>query len=234
MSNEPTASNSISELEKLDLERRRLEVEKLRAEIGQVSLSWWKRPGYIGGLAPIVLALVGFFSAWSTGYFDTLRQNLENEIKSLTIERDQLNNANDDIQLGIDDAYLRVKGAIGETVYTLGHFRVFSLPQDARIKVEAALDNFEPDVAQSLKEIIYRYKSTEDIVKITEIDIRNLEDTLQRIPASKWATELVYTLGPLPGQVFTAPDGRLYNIEDRRYYDKYDDIQKNHEQGTPD
>ncbi len=94
MSSDRADEKNTSELESLDIERRRLEVEKLRAEIEQVRLAWWKRPGYLGGLVPIVIAIVGFSSAWISGYFDTQRQNLKNEISGLEVESDRLNVAN--------------------------------------------------------------------------------------------------------------------------------------------
>ncbi len=72
-----------SALEQLELERKQLENDKLRAEVDQARLSWWKRPGYFAGAAPILIALAGVFTAWVTGYFDTQREQLATEISVL-------------------------------------------------------------------------------------------------------------------------------------------------------
>jgi hypothetical protein len=135
MANDLMTVDSASEAEKLDLERSRLELEKLRAEIDEVRLAWWKRPGYIGGLVPVVIAVVGFWSAWITGYFDTQRQNLKNEIANLEIERDQLSSANREIQRKIDDAFLRLKVAAGEASYALGHVQAIPAEAGSREKI---------------------------------------------------------------------------------------------------
>ena len=219
MSNEPIATNSIPESEKLDLEKRRLECEKLRAEIGQVTLAWWKRPGYIGGLAPIILALVGFSSAWIGGYFETQRTNLANEIKFLGLERDRSNGTNEEIQRRIDDAYLRLKNASGEATYAIGHIRGLGPPpKDARAMIEAALDKVPSDVAEALVDIFHRYDFTDEIVEITENELNGLNDTLKGIPASEWAIKLRYHPMAASENSLIAPDGRYYHLDDRRYY----------------
>ena len=223
MSNEPITDDTVSESEKLDLEKQRLECEKLRVEIGQANLSWWKRPGYVGSLAPIILALVGFSSAWISGYFDTQRKNLENEINTLEIERDELNEANEDVQRRIDDAYLRLKSASSNAAYTIGHIHALDAEhiKDARAKVEKAYDKMPFDVAEALRQLFQGHKFTKDMAEETEKDLDVLNDTLKGIPASKWAIELQADPGnpSSPNNILAAPDGRYYHIDDQRYYD---------------
>ena len=75
----------MSNLEMSDLEIRRaeLECEKLQAEIAEKRLAWWKRPAYLGGAAPVVIALAGLLSAWAAGFFETQRANLAREVATL-------------------------------------------------------------------------------------------------------------------------------------------------------
>src|SRR5689334_4304076 len=132
----------------LELEKRRLENEKLRVEIQHESLVWWKRPGYVGGMSPIFLAVIGLFSAWATGFFDTQRANLKSEVKNLQLQqenlRDQnqrLTNATAEIQATIDQAYLSLKLATTDAIYSLSHLRGVgpSLSDDERKTVLAAI-----------------------------------------------------------------------------------------------
>ncbi len=217
MSSDRADEKNTSELESLDIERRRLEVEKLRAEIEQVRLAWWKRPGYLGGLVPIVIAIVGFSSAWISGYFDTQRQNLKNEISGLEVESDRLNVANQEIQRKIDDAYLRLKVASYEARYALGHVRAFPFGESSRERIKAASGSLPPDIANAINDLMERLEFIDTIVEITDSDLEKLDDTLKGIPASRWATELYYE--PFPDQnILIAPDGNLYHIERRKYY----------------
>ena len=216
---EPIGIRAMNDLEKFELEKRRLECEKLRAEIAQVDLAWWKRAGYIGSLVPIVIAIVGFFSAWSTGFFDTQRQNLKNEIENLMLERNRLNSINEELQSRIDDAYLRLKIASGEASYAIGHIQAFDLPlQEARATIDAALDKIPSNVAKSLADIFRDYENIKLISKITKKDLGDLTDTLKKIPASEWAINLRFEPGPNSEEILIAPDQRYYHIEDRRFY----------------
>lgn len=217
MSSDRADDESIPELETLDMEMRRLEVEKLRAEIEQVRLAWWKRPGYLGGLVPIVIAIVGFSSAWISGYFDTQRQNLKNEISGLAVESDRLNAANQEIQRRIDDAYLRLKVASSEASYSLSHVQGLPSGESSRERIKAASGSLPPDVANAINDLIERSEFIDMIIEMTDGGLEDLNDTLKGIPASPWATELSYI--PFPDQnILIAPDGRFYHIERRKYY----------------
>lgn len=195
MSTDAASTSQITESERLDLEKRRLECEKLRVEIEQASYPWWTRAGYIGSLTPIVIAIGGLLTAFATGYFDTERKNLKNEIHGLTVKRNELEAANNEIQKKIDDTYLKLKIASSEARYALGHISGISVP--------------DPLV--------------NEIVKIAEKDLAELEKNLREIPASKWVTELKPTLRGmyLPDKaLLEAPDGRFYDPYERRYYSK--------------
>ena len=104
------------ELERLEIEKVRLECDKLRAEIAEASVAWWRRPGYLASLVPILIAVVGFLSVWSTGFFDTQRATLKSEVEGLKTQEIALQNrakelasANAEVQQRIDDAYLTLK-----------------------------------------------------------------------------------------------------------------------------
>jgi hypothetical protein len=67
------------ESERLQLERARLECEKLRAEIAQTSLAWWKRPANLASMATLAALLTG----WVSGYFPSEREKLQSQIRDL-------------------------------------------------------------------------------------------------------------------------------------------------------
>src|SRR5688572_29027034 len=135
------------ELDRLEIEKRRLECDKLRAEIAEVSVVWWQRPGYLGSVGPIVIAVVGFLSVWSTGFFDTQRATLKSEVAGLKTEEAalkaraaELNRANAEIQRRIDDAYIKLKVVTNDARYALGHLRGLGprISPDGRKRVEVS------------------------------------------------------------------------------------------------
>jgi len=83
MSPQEDLSGEGNELKRIDIEKRRLECEKLRAEIADISLSWWQRPTYAGS----VLTLAALLTGWVSGYFPSERETLQKEIASLRTEK---------------------------------------------------------------------------------------------------------------------------------------------------
>lgn len=223
---------SSSEASALDLEKRRLECEKLRVEISQVELAWWKRPGYIGSIAPILIALVGFLSVWSTGFFETQRAELRSEIEKLGTEHTKLSDNNQklvqssrEIQKQIDQAYISIKVAVAESSYALAHMRGEgpALTDADHGRVETVLKEMPADVSELIRRLLSKERLAEIIVPITENELQGLDKMLLIIPASEWATELQPMIGPIP--VLSAPDGRFYNPADGNFYEKLEDIE---------
>lgn len=226
-------STSSPEASSLDIEKRRLECEKLRAEIAEVSLVWWKRSGYIGSMAPILIAVIGFLSVWSTGFFDTQRAELKGEIENLKLQEEALQNSNKElirtnieIQEKIDHAYITLKLASAEATYALGHIRGigYSMSDQDRNRIEAALKDVSADVSGLVIGLLEKNSLIELIVPTTEDELQALNNKLQTFPASKWAVELQPMIGPVPALL--APDGRIYNPADRKFYDKLEDIKE--------
>jgi len=220
---EPTiADQGMPESERLDLERRRLECEKRRVEIAQAAAPWWTHPGYIGSLVPIVLAIVGFGTAFATGFFDTERATLKSEIETLAVKRDQLLAANEGIQKKIDDAYLKLYAASAEAQYALSHITSDPSGHDKiKAEVEDTLPKLSPADADVVRSLLSFSDFTWDMAKITAEELDLVGGSLKDIPASPWAKEL----RPMPKGyyipdrvVMEAPDGRLYDPTDGRYY----------------
>jgi hypothetical protein len=87
----------------IDYHKKELECQKLRAEIAQISLAWWKKPAYVSIVIPIVIALIALLTAWSKGYFSSERATLKKEILDMTI---QITEEKAHLQEIIDDAYM--------------------------------------------------------------------------------------------------------------------------------
>jgi hypothetical protein len=222
-----------AEANQLELEKRRLEIEKLRAEIKHESLAWWKRPGYIGGITPLVLALIGVFSAWSTGFFDTQRAKLKSEVKNLQLQKENLQNqnsqlasANADIQSTVDQSYLSLKLAVANANYALGHLRATgpSLSEAERQSVEAATQALPQQLRGLIERLLRADANAAVIVPITEQELQSLNKRLASIPASKWALELQPEIGPAP--MMRSPDGKIYDPVGRKFYDTLKDFEK--------
>lgn len=207
-----------AELAELEVEHKRLELEKLRAEISEASLAWWKRPGYLGGLTPIILALVGVGTAWITGFFDTQRQELASEILSLEQEKTVLAQEIEQAQLAIDLGYLQARLAAEDTDYALGHFDAFS--EDFTGAVNTFLDHQDDLPAElygALNELLDASAGRFNIVKITEASIDELLERLDKIAASPWAKEL--TTDPFLASLglLTSPDGKIFDVTKARF-----------------
>lgn len=232
---------------RLELEKARLECEKLQAEIAQVRLEWWKRPGYIGSLAPIVLAVVGFLSAFWTGYFDTRRETLENQVNNLEYQQSQLEeettqlrdeqealkhqnqvlvSENEQMQKKIDETYINLKVAGSDLAYTVGHLRACGPPlSDEEISKLSSVDNFgEAGVSHILNKLSSCYENLHLILPIAERDFQDYEEKLSKIPASTWAKELTPEIGPIP--ILRAPDGRVYHPATSKFYDSMNELER--------
>lgn len=210
-----------AELAALEVERKRLELEKLRVEIAEASLSWWKRPGYLGGLTPIILALVGVGTAWVTGFFDTQRQELATEIRSLQQEKAELSQEVEQTQLAIDLGYLQARLAAEDADYALGHFNAFS--EDFTGAVNTLLDHQDQLPAElygALNEMLDASAERFNIVRITEASINELLGRLEQIDASPWAREL--TTDPIMSSrgLLVSPDGEVFDVAKARFLTK--------------
>ena len=67
--------------------KEELEIRKLELEIRDLARSPFLRPAYMAALLPIVLATLGFLSAWLSGYFSDERAKLKQETAQLQSER---------------------------------------------------------------------------------------------------------------------------------------------------
>jgi hypothetical protein len=212
-----------SESEWLDLEKRRLELEKLRAEIAQANAPWWTRAGYIGTLVPIVIAVVGFVSALASGFFDSERAQLKAEVDALAARRDQLLAANENTQKKIDDAYLLLRLTASEAEYAIGHITSLEPMRDGLAKaVEEVVRILPDDESAAVGELLSQYTLFSEIAAITESSLAEVQLSLTRIPASPWARELKPTLKGLivPDRaLLEAPDGRFYDPAAGRFLD---------------
>ena len=207
-----------AELAQLDIERKRLELEKLRAEIAETSLAWWKRPGYLGGLTPIMLALVGVGTAWTTGFFDTQRQELATEISVLMQEKTTLAQAVEQTQSAIDLGYLQARLAAEDARYALGHFNAFSGEfSTAATTLLASQDSLPGDLSTALNELLDMSAERFNIVQISKTSINDLLGRLEQVAASPWAKEL--TTDPFLSSkgLLAAPDGRLFDVAKGRF-----------------
>lgn len=78
--------------------REELELRKLELEVRELERSSWLRPAYMAALLPIVLATLGFLSAWMSGYFSNERAKLKQETAQLQSERKTLIQERDNAQ----------------------------------------------------------------------------------------------------------------------------------------
>jgi hypothetical protein len=211
-----------SEADRLDLERRRLECDKLRVEIAQASAPWWTRAGYIGSLVPIVIAIAGFATGLATGFFDTERQELKAEIAGLTTTRNELRAASEALQKTIDDSYLIVYATNQEARYAISHVKGLAL-DEIEPKVASAVEKLSGEEQEAVRRLLDGMRIAQSVASAAEEELAFVTETLQKIPASDWAKSLK-AKSPrglyIPGRVLLeTDDGSLfYDPIDGRSY----------------
>jgi hypothetical protein len=231
---DPSPNNAAftEQANRLELEKRHLENEKLRAELRHESLAWWKRPGYIGGLTPVVLAVIGFASAWGTGFFDRQRANLKSEVENLQSQKEileahnqQLTRSNADIQATIDEAYLSLKLAVANAIYAFGHLGATgpSLSAAERQSVESARAVLPAEAAELVQRLLDADGTAAAIIPITKEELQALNQTLEDIPASAWARELQPEIGPVP--MLRRPDGKVYDPARKSFHSTWEEFE---------
>lgn len=220
------AESSDPRLVDLEIERSRLECQKLQVEIEQIRQPFWKRAGYIASMSPIILALVAFLSAWITGYFNTERQQLESDIAELETRRTALMTEADAMQQSIDIIYLKLKRAAGEAGYAVGHLHALDADGEWAETVNRVVEqNILVDDTKLGEALKWREDLIKTIISATEEELGGIDQTLSEVPASNWAQVLFYEPGPL--DTLSAPDGRLYKIETGLYFDDYEAVDAN-------
>ncbi len=222
MSQAVTSDPVLSESDRLDLERRRLECEKLRVEIAQASAPWWTRAGYVGSLVPIVIAIAGFGTGLATGFFDTERKQLQTEIEGLKTTRNDLQKESESLQKQIDDAYLIVRSASAEAAYAISHINAMAADFDTiEPKVNSALTSLSGEEKQAVQQLLSLSEIAKVVADATKEELTFVANSLQQMPASAWVKELQPTIRGqyIPDRVLMqAPDGKLYDPTDGRSY----------------
>lgn len=208
------------EISELELMTKRLEVEKLRAEVQTAQLSWWKRPGYLGGLTPILLALVGVGTAWVTGYFDTQRTQLATEIEALEDTKQQLEDQIAQSQKAIDYGYLQAKLAAYDADYAIGHFEAFSDQVDGVEAMGKTLRNNIPTFLPNREQIVKPLEDFLDVLvqqqelgMITQEAVESVLSRLEQIEASAWVKDLETDPMLSSENRFRDASGRIFDIE---------------------
>ncbi|MEO0912120.1 MAG: hypothetical protein AAFY59_03910, partial [Pseudomonadota bacterium] len=210
----------------LEVRRAQLECDKLAAEIAEKRLAWWKRPAYLGGAAPVVIALAGVLSAWAAGFFDTQRANLERDLAALEAsvadlgqEEARLRTMLADNQLRIDTAYLKTKNALEHAQYTAqligtayeAAARPFGTPfEDFRAALARDAVSLPPAAAQALEFMIAEADIARDVAGIEREAQEDLSALIEALPASDWAKLLTYDPIAEGKGALKTPDGEYY------------------------
>ena len=75
--------------EELSAEHKRLEAQKLRLEVRELDVVYWKRPAWLASVATIAAAAIGLAWAVINGYFETRIRELRLETRDLMAGRDR-------------------------------------------------------------------------------------------------------------------------------------------------
>lgn len=237
-----------AESRRLELEKARLECQKIEAEIEQVRLQWWKRPGYIGGLVPIVITFIGFISAVASGYFDTQRDLLQSQVDSLGIEKksieeetERLQSRQDDLRVQnqvlvaeserlqekIDAVYIDLRLGAANLDYAVGHLGACKPDIDPEVldglsrRDSSTLDAPAKSV---VAELVVCYGIVQMLVGFIGDDFTEYQQNLADIPASDWVKELEPQIGS--NKILISPNRKIYHPGTSRFYDSVDELER--------
>jgi hypothetical protein len=106
-----------------------LEMEKISAEIKQLTKPWWKKLSTYGTLLPIIIAALAVLQGIRSGYFDRQRQILEIRERQLALDVRDLESQRDSLNILIKIAQnIRNKSVL--TVEELKHSRPVFVDQE--------------------------------------------------------------------------------------------------------
>jgi len=221
---------AMTEVQAIEVEMKRLQCEKLRAEIRDISLSWWQRSGYIASMAPIVLAIAGVFSAWASGFFNRERSKLQADIVQLTGARAKLEKETEKAQQEltsakerakhaqnlIDEVFLKVSFHSFGSRYALGHVMIEAPGDWSGVK---EIDKAESTVKQlkeladadrrHLDRVFEEFRIALDMINAVKASMKSVEKLLSQIPAS----ERVKRVQINPDGFFDTDMSKSYSIE---------------------
>lgn len=210
-----------AESRRLELEKTRLECQKIEAEIEQVRLQWWKRPGYIGGLVPIVITVIGFLSAVASGYFDTQRELLQSQVDGLVNEKkgieeatarlrsDQVDlltknqalvAASERLQETIDTVYINLRMGVADLDYGVAHLQTCQPAVPPRELDRLLRENgstLDAPAKSAVAELVECYRIVQILLYSIDNEFDRYQQDLADIPASAWVKELAPQIGPL-------------------------------------
>jgi hypothetical protein len=235
----PAAPPPPTQADLLELEEKRLKCDKLRAEIARDRLAWWKQPGYVSSMVPIVIGIVGLLTAWATGFFDrerahlraereqlradvtTLQQTregltaqakeLEGQVREAAATRDRLAGENRKLQRRVDDSYVQLSEGIARSKYTLAHaINQPPFTKDQAARVDAALKGLPPEAAEPIRGALRLIDEMQLIAKWTDKLLEELRARVEQFNPSPWAKELRFDIF---GRIIH-PDGQRYDPDD--------------------
>ncbi|MDX1927645.1 MAG: hypothetical protein SFV81_14080 [Pirellulaceae bacterium] len=208
------ASAPLSETQAIELEMKRLQRDKLRAEVRDASLAWWKRPSYIASAAPIVLAIAGIFTAWFTGFFNREREILKAEIDTLQVAKDKLDQqttaAKKELEAAVersrqlqkitDEVYIKVLFHSSGARYAVSMIKpegqdgwISNADVDAAVKAVSQLPAEDRERAQNIFE---QYRIGLEMIDHVHQSMKSTGQLLNALPASERVKRLTLTVAP--------------------------------------
>jgi hypothetical protein len=227
---EEKSNDALIETQAIELEMKRLQRDKLRAEVRDATLSWWKKPGYIASSAPIALAIAGIFTAWVSGFFNREREILKAEIDNLQVAKDKLDQEtaaakkeldaalerSQKLQKIADEVYIKVLFHSAGSTYAMSMIKpdgqqgwISGKDVDAAAKTVTQLP---AEDRQRVQDIIEQYRISLEMIDRVHNSMKSTNQLLDALPASERVKRLKLT-GP-PEDGFIDPStGKTYSIE---------------------
>jgi len=132
-----------------------LERQKLALEIRELQRKWWKRPGYISALLPIMLASLTVLAGILSGFFDRERAKLQNEIAILRDEKSALLEAQSAIHKANEDAEKR----LADLTATYQAFRR-QVTQESQELFDATMAGQDPEMRRYIEKMLSSDRGT--------------------------------------------------------------------------
>jgi len=137
------------------LTKEELERIKLQKEIQALERPWYQKPAYLATLIPITLAVLTFFGAILSGYFDGERLRLKNEVEAY----------NDSIQVAMNSLQHFRSHLAKSTSYSYARIKI-----DKMILTSQSIQNYLVDIPDTSSEEMVGVNFKRYIEDILQLD----------------------------------------------------------------
>ncbi len=167
-----------------------LELQKLKAELKQLELNWWKNPEYISAIASIIVPIFGALATVLTAYIGglvTVVENKRTEVEKLAVDKNNLNeniseSRNDLLALQAEKATANQETQANQNLIIFSTDPSLSIQASfsAEFEVQIAKDKLQKEAIVFQRNNLYSTGIQFDTEQNAQKQLPNIQKRLQR------------------------------------------------------